>query len=75
MQWGKSHRVMNDIKLFTGMDDTEFDKNLEEKRKVLEWMTKSGINDMNEVGKLISEYYADSKAVLNMIAASEKRAK
>ncbi|MFH0956583.1 MAG: ATPase, T2SS/T4P/T4SS family [Candidatus Aenigmatarchaeota archaeon] len=75
MQWGKSHRVMNDIKLFTGMDDSELDKNLEEKRKVLEWMTKSGINDMNEVGKLISEYYADSKAVLDMIAADEKRAK
>ncbi len=67
MQWGKSHRVLNDIKLFTGMDDEELGRNLKEKKKILEWMTEKGINDINEVGKIVSEYYADPKSVLDRI--------
>ncbi len=67
MQWGKSHRVLNDIKLFTGMDDEDLAKNLAEKKKILEWMTEKGINDINEVGKLVSEYYADPKSVLERV--------
>jgi flagellar protein FlaI len=64
MQWGKSHRVINDIRLFTGMDDDEMAKNLAEKKKILEWMTKKGMNDINEVGKVISTYYVDPQSVL-----------
>jgi len=65
MQWGKSHRVLNDIKLFTGMDDEELGKNLKEKKKILEWMTKKGINDIHEVGRIVSEYYADPKSIID----------
>jgi flagellar protein FlaI len=72
MQWGKSHRVLNDIKLFTGMDDEELSKNLKEKKKILEWMTEKGINDINEVGKIVSEYYADPKAVLDRVEDESK---
>ena len=64
MQWGKSHRVINDIRLFTGMDDDEMAKNLAEKKRILEWMTKKGMNDINEVGKVISTYYVDPQSVL-----------
>ena len=67
MQWGKSHRVLNDIRLFTGMDDEELGKNLAEKKKVLEWMTKKNIDDINEVGKIVSEYYIDPDSVLKMM--------
>jgi flagellar protein FlaI len=72
MQWGKSHRVLNDIKLFTGMDDEELGKNLREKKKILEWMTKKEINDINEVGKIVSEYYADPKAILDRVEDDSK---
>jgi flagellar protein FlaI len=67
MQWGKSHRVLNDIKLFTGMDDEDLAKDLKEKKRILEWMTEKGVNDINEVGKIVSEYYADPKAVLDKV--------
>jgi flagellar protein FlaI len=67
MQWGKSHRALNDIRLFTGMDDDEMSKNLAEKKKILEWMTKKGINDINEVGRIISTYYMDPDSVLKMV--------
>ena len=67
MQWGKSHRVLNDIKLYTGMDDEDLTKNLKEKKKILEWMVEKGINDINEVGRIVSEYYADPKAIFDRI--------
>ncbi len=67
MQWGKSHRVLNDIRLFTGMDDEELGRNLGEKKKILEWMTNKGINDINEVGKIVSTYYIDPSSVLKMM--------
>ncbi|MBN1896485.1 MAG: CpaF family protein [Candidatus Aenigmarchaeota archaeon] len=72
MQWGKSHRVLNDIKLFTGMDDEELGKNLEQKKAVLEWMTDKGVNDINEVGRIVSEYYADPKAMLDRVEDESK---
>ncbi|UCD02636.1 MAG: Flp pilus assembly complex ATPase component TadA, partial [Candidatus Aenigmatarchaeota archaeon] len=72
MQWGKSHRVLNDIKLFTGMDDDELGKNLREKKRILEWLTKKGVNDINEVGMIVSEYYADPKSVLDRVEDESK---
>ncbi len=75
MQWGKSHRVLNDIKLFTGMDDTELERNLAEKKRVLEWLTRRGVNDINEVGKIVSEYYGDPKSIMEQVEADEKKGK
>ncbi len=67
MQWGKSHRVLNDIRLFTGMDDEELGKNLLGKKKILEYMVKNNMNDINLVGKMVSEYYIDPEAVLKKV--------
>jgi len=67
MQWGKSHRVLNDIRLFTGMDEEELGKNLAEKKRILEWMVKNDVNDINEVGKLVSEYYTDPDSLLKRL--------
>ncbi len=67
MQWGKSHRVLNDIRLFTGMDDEELGRNLAAKRKILDWMVKNNINDINQVGKIVSEYYTEPDSVMKRI--------
>lgn len=67
MMWGKSHRLLNDIKLFTGMDEREIDKNLKEKQEILQWLHKNNIRDVHEVGRIISEYYIDSQGVLDVV--------
>lgn len=67
IEWGKSNRVMNDIKLFSGMRDDEIKKNLEEKRDILLWMVKNKIKDIDKVGRIISDYYKKPKSVLEMV--------
>jgi flagellar protein FlaI len=67
MMWGKSHRALNDIRLFTGMDDEELGKNLLEKKRILEWLTKRDVKDINEVGRIVSEYYRDPEAILKKV--------
>ncbi len=63
----KSYRVMNDIKLYTGMTEKDIDKDLKDKRDILEWLVKNKVKDINEVGRIISEYYRNPDMVLNIV--------
>jgi flagellar protein FlaI len=63
----KSYRVMNDIKLYTGMTEKNIESDLKEKRDILEWLVKNKIKDINEVGRIISEYYRNPEMVLGMV--------
>jgi len=63
----KSYRAMGDIKLYTGMSERDIEKDLEEKKQVLQWMVKNNIKDINLVGKVVSHYYRDPKGVLKEI--------
>lgn len=67
VEWGKSNRVLNDIKLFSGMEDNEIKKNLEEKKSILLWLVKNKVNTIERVGKMISDYYKDPESVLKMV--------
>jgi flagellar protein FlaI len=67
VEWGKSNRVINDIKLFSGMNDEEIKKNLEEKKNILMWLAKNNVNTIERVGRIISDYYKDSESLLKMI--------
>ncbi len=67
IEWGKPHRVMNEIKLYSGMNDEEIKENLEGKKKILRWLVKNKINDINKVGRIISDYYKDPESVLKRV--------
>ncbi|MCX6817929.1 MAG: ATPase, T2SS/T4P/T4SS family [Candidatus Aenigmarchaeota archaeon] len=67
VEWGKSNRVLNDIKLFSGMEDNEIKKNLEEKKSILVWLVKNKVNTIDKVGRTISDYYKDQEKILRMI--------
>ncbi len=62
-----SVRVIETLKLFTGMTDQEIKKDLKNKMKVLRWMVKNNINTVNTVGRVVSEYYLDEEKVLKII--------
>ena len=62
-----SVRVIETLKLFTGMTDQEIKKDLKNKMKVLKWMVKNNINTVNTVGRVVSEYYLDEEKVLKII--------
>lgn len=67
VKYAKSRRVMEEMKMFSGMDDREIDKNLKDKATVLEWFRKNNILDNNVIGNVVSRYYADEEHVLNRI--------
>ena len=67
----KSMRALEDIKLFTGMGEKEIAKDLREKTEILKWLVTKKIDYVNSVGKVVSEYYKDPKAVLDIIRSKK----
>jgi hypothetical protein len=65
----KSYRAMTDIKLYTGMAEKDIENDLAEKGEILNCMAKKNINDINTVGRIVSDYYRDPKAVLAAVRA------
>jgi flagellar protein FlaI len=70
----KSYRAMSDIKLYTGMTEKDIEGDLEEKKEILSYLAKNNINDINTVGKIVSDYYIDKNAVLKHIRAGTLKA-
>ncbi len=68
----KSIRLVEDLKMHTGMSDQEFKKDLEEKKEVLKWMIKNEIKTIDGVGKVVVEYYTDPSRVLNLVKKNAK---
>lgn len=66
-QWGKPHRALNDIKLYSAMSDDELQKNLAEKRSILKWLVDNNVKDIQKVGKMISDYYKHPDKVLKTV--------
>ncbi|MDI6798524.1 MAG: ATPase, T2SS/T4P/T4SS family [Candidatus Aenigmarchaeota archaeon] len=66
-----STRVMDTLRLFTGMSDREIKKDIESKEKILKWMLKNKVNTVNTVGKVVSEYYTEPEKVLTAISKNE----
>lgn len=63
----KSYRVTNDIKLYTGMSEKDIENDMKDKKDILDWLVKNKIKDMNDVGRVVSEYYRDPGMVLKMV--------
>ncbi len=57
-------RVFDTLKMHTAMSTKDIISDMSDKMKILEWMVKNKINDINSVGKMVSEYYADPKTVM-----------
>ncbi len=67
----QSIRVLDELKLHTGMTDHEFRKDLEDKQKILKWMMNKNVKTVDGVGKIIFEYYFDPDRVLEIARKNE----
>jgi flagellar protein FlaI len=63
----KSYRAMSDIKLYTGMTEKDLEKDLEEKKEILDYLAKQNINDINTVGRIVSDYYRNKESILKSV--------
>ena len=57
----------------TGMSQSEIEKNLEEKRKILSWLIKNNIRELNNFGKVINFYYKNKPMLLEAINKNDKK--
>jgi archaeal flagellar protein FlaI len=60
----KSKRVMQELSMFTGLSEAELKKDQDEKKLILETMVKLKIFNIEKVGKIIADYYADKDKLL-----------
>ena len=67
-----SVRLINEIRLHTGMTDEEMENDLREKERILLWMLEKNVKTVNTVGKVVAEYYHDKNKVLKVVKAKGK---
>ncbi|MEM7826404.1 MAG: ATPase, T2SS/T4P/T4SS family [Candidatus Aenigmatarchaeota archaeon] len=58
-----SYRLVEEIRMHTGMSDEEIKENLEEKVKILKWFVKKQVKDLNSLGRLIAIYYSSPELI------------
>jgi flagellar protein FlaI len=63
----KSKALFANISLFTGMTDAEINKELSDKIKVLNYLVKKNIDDVDGVGRIVAEYYTDKVNLMKYI--------
>ena len=59
-QVAKAENMMEKLKLYTGMSDEEIIIDLKEKVRILKWMVKKKIFDVNAIGAVMAKYYVGS---------------
>ncbi|HHI04137.1 MAG TPA: CpaF family protein [Candidatus Woesearchaeota archaeon] len=63
----ESSSVMKTLQMFTGMTRNEIKKDIKEKELVLNWMVKHNINIVDEVGRVVAEYYTDKNNFMKIV--------
>jgi len=69
---GRSKSLVRTLELFTGITEQELQKHLQEKEKVLKWLVKKDINTVNEVGKVIAQYYTENENMLRIVNSNKE---
>jgi archaeal flagellar protein FlaI len=67
-----SIRLINEIRMHTGMTDEQMDEDLKEKELVLQWMLDNNVKTVNSVGKVVAEYYHDKAKVMKTVNSKGK---
>ena len=67
----RSKSLMHTIQMFTGYSESEINKSLREKETVLKWLVKHNINDINDVGRAIAEYYTYKDDLMKRVSKNK----
>jgi flagellar protein FlaI len=55
------------LKTFTNMTDSDIERTLAERVEVLNWMTKRGLNNVEDVGRMLARYNRDPATVMAQV--------
>src|SRR3989344_5921230 len=68
----ESIRLLDELSLHTGLSRAEIQQEIRDKQKILEWMIKFDIHNINEVGKIMAQYYQDSDEITKLVEKNKK---
>ncbi|MEM4630759.1 MAG: ATPase, T2SS/T4P/T4SS family, partial [Candidatus Diapherotrites archaeon] len=68
----ESIRLYDELSLHTGLTYDEIEKDLEDKKNILEWMVRQDIHNINDVGKVMAHYYLDSDSIVKIAKRNER---
>ncbi len=67
VQHAPAVRLFEELSRHTGLSQSEIDKDLNAKKKILDWMVKYNVRDVESVGNVIKEYYLNPDYVISVI--------
>ncbi|MFH1835723.1 MAG: type II/IV secretion system ATPase subunit [Methanobacteriota archaeon] len=70
-----SVRVKDELELFAGMNEQDIEDDLAGKRLILQWLLKNKVFGVNEVGRVVSQYYMDKEKILDLVQKGKPPAK
>jgi len=71
VQVNKSEALYENLKLYTGYSQSEIEKNLAEKERILKYLLDLNIDSVDGVGRVMAEYYTDKKKLMKYIASKK----
>jgi flagellar protein FlaI len=57
-------RLAETLELYAGLSLKEIEEDVEEKARILDWLVKNDVTGVNEVGRIINNYYKNKEKVL-----------
>ncbi len=69
----ESITFFEDLGRNTGMSQTEIIENMEEKKKILSWLIKNNIRELNNFGKVMNIYYKNKALLMTAISKNDRK--
>jgi flagellar protein FlaI len=64
---GKMTTLVDTLSLYSGMEEDEIEKDVDEKAEILDWMVKKGYDGVDQVGEIVSNYYINPEDVMDAV--------
>jgi flagellar protein FlaI len=67
----KSSSLYNTLSLYTGFTEKEINSDLQEKIRILKYMISTNIMEIDDVGRVIAEYYTDKDNLMKYVKSAK----
>jgi archaeal flagellar protein FlaI len=68
-------RLYKTLKLFSGLNEVQIKNDMKEKIKLLKYLVDKNIDDVHEIGSIVSDYYSNSEYVFKRLFPKEQQQK
>jgi len=70
-QRNKSHSLYNTLEMFTGSTPKEINAEISEKQQVLKYLVSQQVKNINDVGRLMAQYYTEKDELMKFVRTNK----